>query len=151
MTATAAATGRQPGTPVFTHHTRGRWLEHWEPDNPEFWEAGGKRTARKNLAFSVFAENLGFSVWVIWGTVVTSMGAAGFPFLAGLGQGNPVAGGGAEVRAQDPPLRGGGQGRAEYAVRERGQRRGDLLRGQPALTLMQVDLRGERGQQHVDE
>ncbi|MBF6253459.1 MFS transporter [Nocardia farcinica] len=106
MTATAAATGRQPGTPVFTHHTRGRWLEHWEPDNPEFWEAGGKRTARKNLAFSVFAENLGFSVWVIWGTVVTSMGAAGFPFLAGLGQGNPVAVSNALLLTSTPTLVG---------------------------------------------
>ncbi|MFI1911536.1 MFS transporter [Nocardia sp. NPDC020380] len=41
--------------------------------------------------FSVFAENLGFSIWVIWGSVVTAMGAAGFGFLAGLGKGDPTA------------------------------------------------------------
>lgn len=78
-------------TPSFSYQRRGRWIDTWEPDDPEFWESGGARTARKNLAFSVFAENLGFSVWVIWGSVVTSMGAAGFGFLAGLGKGDPVA------------------------------------------------------------
>ncbi|MFE3002144.1 MFS transporter [Nocardia sp. NPDC059246] len=32
--------------------------------------------------FSVFAENLGFSVWVLWASVVTAMGSAGFAFLS---------------------------------------------------------------------
>ncbi len=76
---------------TFTYQSRGRWLDQWEPDNETFWENGGKQTARKNLAFSVFAENLGFSVWVLWASVVTAMGPAGFHFLDGLGKGNPVA------------------------------------------------------------
>ncbi|MEV0359559.1 nitrate/nitrite transporter [Nocardia sp. NPDC050697] len=103
MTAVAES-GTQ--TEPFTHQKRGRWLERWEPDNPRFWESGGKRTARKNLSFSVFAENLGFSVWVIWGTVVTSMGAAGFPFLAGLGKGDPVAVSNALLLTSTPTLVG---------------------------------------------
>ncbi|AYF72588.1 NarK/NasA family nitrate transporter [Nocardia yunnanensis] len=61
---------------------RGRWIDHWEPDNNEFWENGGKQTARKNLIFSVFSENLGFSIWVLWASVVTAMGSAGFAFLS---------------------------------------------------------------------
>ncbi|AHH16213.1 putative nitrite-nitrate transporter [Nocardia nova SH22a] len=81
MTATdAAVTGTS--TP-FEYRTRGRWLDHWEPDNETFWENGGKRTARKNLAFSVFSENLGFSIWVLWASVVTAMGSAGFHYLSG--------------------------------------------------------------------
>ncbi|MCP2289992.1 MFS transporter [Nocardia amikacinitolerans] len=104
MTATVAATGQQSES--FSHQKRGRWLDHWEPDNLKFWESGGKLTARKNLAFSVFAENLGFSVWVIWGTVVTSMGAAGFEFLAGLGKGNPVAVSNALLLTSTPTLVG---------------------------------------------
>ncbi|MFE7721063.1 MFS transporter [Nocardia rhizosphaerihabitans] len=86
-----AATGQETEAPSFEYQKKGRWLTQWNPDNPEFWEAGGKQTARKNLWFSVFAENLGFSIWVIWGSIVTAMGSAGFDFLAGLGKGNPTA------------------------------------------------------------
>lgn len=93
-------------TPSFTYQRRGRWIDTWEPDDPQFWESGGARTARKNLAFSVFAENLGFSVWVIWGSVVTSMGAAGFGFLAGLGKGDPVAVSNALLLTSTPTLVG---------------------------------------------
>ncbi|NEW25311.1 MFS transporter [Nocardia cyriacigeorgica] len=93
-------------TPSFSYQRRGRWIDSWEPDDPEFWESGGARTARKNLAFSVFAENLGFSVWVIWGSVVTSMGAAGFGFLAGLGKGDPVAVSNALLLTSTPTLVG---------------------------------------------
>ncbi|MDQ3600240.1 MAG: MFS transporter, partial [Actinomycetota bacterium] len=42
---------------------QGRWIEHWEPEDPAFWEATGKRVARRNLAFSIFTEHIGFSVW----------------------------------------------------------------------------------------
>ncbi|WP_181719173.1 MFS transporter [Nocardia gipuzkoensis] len=105
MTA-VAATGQQSQTATFEHQKRGRWLDHWDPDNPKFWASGGAKTARKNLIFSVFAENLGFSVWVIWGTVVTSMGAAGFDFLAGLGKGNPVAVSNALLLTSTPTLVG---------------------------------------------
>ncbi|MEU1984941.1 MFS transporter [Nocardia sp. NPDC019395] len=92
MTAIVDTGHQSPDTATsFTHQRRGRWIERWEPDNERFWESGADRTARKNLTFSVFAENLGFSIWVIWASVVTSMGAAGFSFLDGLGSGNPVA------------------------------------------------------------
>ncbi|WP_280437131.1 MFS transporter [Nocardia carnea] len=92
MTAIADTGSQTPDTaPTFTHRRRGRWIDRWEPDNERFWASGADRTARKNLVFSVFAENLGFSIWVLWASVVTSMGAAGFGFLEGLGSGNPVA------------------------------------------------------------
>ena len=42
-----------------------RWIEHWEPDDEEFWESGGKRIARRNLVLSMFAEHIGFCVWVL--------------------------------------------------------------------------------------
>src|SRR3546814_12623861 len=48
-------------------------LDHWEPENEVFWEAEGKTVARKNLAFSIFAENIGFSVWVLWTIVVINL------------------------------------------------------------------------------
>lgn len=60
-----------------------RWIEHWEPEKPEFWESTGKRVARKNLVFSILAENLGFSVWVLMSIVVVSLGSVGFNFSVG--------------------------------------------------------------------
>ena len=59
------------------------WIDHWEPEKPEFWESRGKRIARKNLVFSILAENLGFSVWVLMSIVVVSLGSVGFAFSVG--------------------------------------------------------------------
>jgi MFS transporter, NNP family, nitrate/nitrite transporter len=57
---------------------RGRWLDDWDPDDEAFWQAKGKRIARKNLALSIFAEHLGFSIWVLWTIVVINLANAGF-------------------------------------------------------------------------
>jgi MFS transporter, NNP family, nitrate/nitrite transporter len=57
--------------------SRGRWIDHWEPEDETFWERSGRRIARKNLAFSIFAEHLGFSVWVLWTIVVINLGNVG--------------------------------------------------------------------------
>ncbi|MFE3224698.1 MFS transporter [Nocardia sp. NPDC059228] len=88
---------------TFAFQRRGRWIDRWEPDNSEFWENGGKQTARKNLIFSVFAENLGFSVWVLWASVVTAMGSAGFAFLSAK---NPDAVNNALLLTSTPTLVG---------------------------------------------
>jgi NNP family nitrate/nitrite transporter-like MFS transporter len=59
--------------------SRGRWIDRWEPEDERFWEATGRRIARKNLAFSIFAEHIGFSIWVLWTIVVLNLGNAGYP------------------------------------------------------------------------
>jgi hypothetical protein len=56
---------------------RSRWIDQWEPENEQFWETTGQGIARKNLAFSIFAEHLGFSIWVLWAIVVINLGNAG--------------------------------------------------------------------------
>ena len=58
----------------------GRWIEHWEPEDPTFWEASGRRVARRNLAFSILAEHLGFSVWLLWSVSAALLAKAGFGF-----------------------------------------------------------------------
>ena len=73
-TAETAATSRAAGRAGLT---RGRWIEHWEPENEAFWEATGRRIARKNLVLSIFAEHLGFSIWVLWTIVVLNLGNIG--------------------------------------------------------------------------
>jgi NNP family nitrate/nitrite transporter-like MFS transporter len=57
--------------------TRGADITHWDPEDERFWETTGRRIARKNLVFSIFAEHLGFTIWVLWTIVVLNLGGAG--------------------------------------------------------------------------
>ncbi len=63
--------------------TSGRWIAHWEPEDPAFWARTGRRIARRNLVFSILAENLGFTVWSLMSIVVVSLGQVGFGFSVG--------------------------------------------------------------------
>ncbi len=55
-----------------------RWLAEWHPDDETFWEGKGKKIARRNLVFSIFAEHLGFTVWTLWSIVAAKMGSYEF-------------------------------------------------------------------------
>src|SRR5580698_10260691 len=57
-----------------------RWIDEWNPDDDAFWRGGGKRIARRNLVWSIFAEHLGFSVWLIWSVVATRLPKVGFQY-----------------------------------------------------------------------
>ncbi|MGC4088104.1 MAG: MFS transporter [Polyangiaceae bacterium] len=57
-----------------------RWIEDWRPEDPQFWNASGKRIAWRNLVWSILAENIGFSVWLVWSVVATRLTAAGFSY-----------------------------------------------------------------------
>ncbi|HUR84342.1 MAG TPA: nitrate/nitrite transporter [Solirubrobacteraceae bacterium] len=57
---------------------RGGWIDDWDPEDEAFWEHRGRKVAKKNLALSIFAENLGFSIWVLWTIVVINLANAGF-------------------------------------------------------------------------
>ena len=59
---------------------RGRWIDHWEPEDPEFWANGGNRVARRNLIWSILAEHIGFSVWMLWSVSAVYLAQAGFDF-----------------------------------------------------------------------
>jgi NNP family nitrate/nitrite transporter-like MFS transporter len=69
-----------PTTPVaaerprLTYGARGHWIDEWHPEDPIFWERGGSRIARRNLAFSILSEHIGFSVWSLWSVFVLFMG-----------------------------------------------------------------------------
>ncbi|MFE0388737.1 nitrate/nitrite transporter [Streptomyces bungoensis] len=52
----------------------GRWIERWDPEDERFWEETGRRTANRNLWFSVLSEHIGFSVWTLWSVLVLFMG-----------------------------------------------------------------------------
>jgi NNP family nitrate/nitrite transporter-like MFS transporter len=76
MSTTVERPASEPAAVTFSR--RGRWLDTWEPDSEAFWQSGGKKIARKNLMLSIFAEHLGFSIWVLWTIVVINLANAGF-------------------------------------------------------------------------
>jgi NNP family nitrate/nitrite transporter-like MFS transporter len=47
-----------------------RWIEDWRPEDDRFWKQTGSKVAARNLAFSIFAEHIGFSVWSLWSVFV---------------------------------------------------------------------------------
>src|SRR5258708_81469 len=57
-----------------------KWIDRWEPEDPVFWENGGRAVARRNLAWSILAENLGFSIWLVWSVTATKLPKVGFHF-----------------------------------------------------------------------
>jgi MFS transporter, NNP family, nitrate/nitrite transporter len=56
------------------------WISEWNPEDETFWNAKGKTIARRNLIWSIVAEHIGFSVWLIWSIVATKLPQAGFHY-----------------------------------------------------------------------
>src|SRR6266571_630673 len=56
------------------------WISDWDPENEKYWNSKGKAIARRNLIWSIVAEHLGFSIWLVWSIVATKLPQAGFPF-----------------------------------------------------------------------
>jgi NNP family nitrate/nitrite transporter-like MFS transporter len=60
--------------------SKSTWIGHWDPENKDFWEKSGRLIARRNLIWSILAENLGFSVWLIWSVTATKLPKIGFHY-----------------------------------------------------------------------
>jgi MFS transporter, NNP family, nitrate/nitrite transporter len=56
------------------------WISEWNPEDETFWNTKGKVIARRNLIWSIVAEHIGFSVWLIWSIVATKLPQAGFHY-----------------------------------------------------------------------
>jgi NNP family nitrate/nitrite transporter-like MFS transporter len=74
---------RDPLAPAALRFRRGRWIDGWNPEDPVQWEGMGRRIARRNLNWSIFAEFLGFVVWQLWSIVAVALPAAGFDLTTG--------------------------------------------------------------------
>ena len=55
-------------------------IRSWNPEDPAAWAGGQSRTAWRNLAVSVPALLVAFSVWMFWSILAVRMQDAGFPF-----------------------------------------------------------------------
>src|SRR6201989_3663824 len=56
------------------------WISEWNPEDTTFWESTGKFVAKRNLIWSIVAEHIGFSVWLICSIVATKLPPAGFTY-----------------------------------------------------------------------
>jgi NNP family nitrate/nitrite transporter-like MFS transporter len=56
------------------------WISDWNPEDETFWNSKGRFIARRNLIWSIIAEHIGFSVWLIWSIVATKLPQAGFHY-----------------------------------------------------------------------
>ncbi|UNM97132.1 MFS transporter [Ignatzschineria rhizosphaerae] len=59
-----------------------RTLDHWQPENSEFWATKGRQIARRNLWISVFALMLAFAIWQVWSVTVVKLPSIGFRYSA---------------------------------------------------------------------
>ena len=57
-----------------------RWIKTWNPEDPAFWASTGRRIARRNLIWSILAENIGFSIWLIWSVTAARLNSVGFKY-----------------------------------------------------------------------
>jgi NNP family nitrate/nitrite transporter-like MFS transporter len=79
MTTSTAGTTEAPVTHAGVPGP-GRWIDDFDPEDAAFWESSGRGIARRNLAWSIVAEHLGFSVWLLWSIVAVHLNDAGFAF-----------------------------------------------------------------------
>ncbi len=56
------------------------WIAEWNPEDERFWKTTGKAIAQRNLIWSIVAEHLGFSIWLIWSVVATKLPQVGFHY-----------------------------------------------------------------------
>ncbi|HLN38153.1 MAG TPA: MFS transporter, partial [Xanthobacteraceae bacterium] len=56
------------------------WISDWKPEDETFWKSKGKMIARRNLIWSIVAEHLAFSIWLVWSIVTTKLPQAGFHY-----------------------------------------------------------------------
>src|SRR5579871_528585 len=57
-----------------------RWITDWNPEDEGFWRRTGRNIARRNLLWSIVAENIGFSVWLIWSVTAPRLNKVGFHY-----------------------------------------------------------------------
>ena len=60
-----------------------RWISDWNPEDPVFWERTGKSICAAQLHLVDLAENIGFSVWLVWSITATRLPSARLSLLDG--------------------------------------------------------------------
>ncbi|RIH85513.1 MFS transporter [Calidithermus roseus] len=58
----------------------GTWLERWNPEDPQLWEAAGKAIAWRTLWITTYNLTLSFIVWFMVSAIVVKLPGVGFKF-----------------------------------------------------------------------
>jgi len=58
----------------------GTWLEKWEPENDDFWNQTGSKTAWKTLIITTLTLILSFASWFMMSVIVVKLPGLGFTF-----------------------------------------------------------------------
>ncbi|HVL38193.1 MAG TPA: nitrate/nitrite transporter [Fimbriimonadaceae bacterium] len=69
-------------TPIHRQDKAGTWLEQWEPENPEFYSAGGAKMAWRTLAVTTYCLFLAFATWFMVSAIVVKLSGIGFALSA---------------------------------------------------------------------
>ena len=56
-------------------------FSEWKPEDKTVRNATGKLVARCNLIWSIVAENVAFSVWLIWSIVASKLPEVGYRMI----------------------------------------------------------------------
>ncbi|MGY1836859.1 MFS transporter [Blastococcus sp. SYSU DS0510] len=71
-----------PAPPAATRRGS-RWIDDYDPEDPRFWGSPqGRPVARRNLVWSVLAENIGFSVWQMFSVATAVLASIGYGFTS---------------------------------------------------------------------
>ena len=55
-------------------------IEHWQPEDKDFWQKTGKKIATRNLWISIPALLLAFAIWQVWSVAVVNLPNIGFKY-----------------------------------------------------------------------
>ena len=55
-------------------------IQHWQPEDKDFWQKTGKKVATRNLWISIPALLLAFAVWQVWSVAVVNLPNIGFQY-----------------------------------------------------------------------
>ena len=55
-------------------------IEHWQPEDKNFWQQTGKKIATRNLWISIPALLLAFAIWQVWSVAVVNLPNIGFKY-----------------------------------------------------------------------
>lgn len=76
MSSTANAASPSP----LPSKTGSSWLSRWEPENEQFWQAEGSKTAWRTLIITTASLTLSFATWFVMSAVVVRLSGIGFKF-----------------------------------------------------------------------
>ncbi|TAK57771.1 MAG: NarK/NasA family nitrate transporter [Bacteroidetes bacterium] len=56
------------------------WLEHWDPENEQFWQERGKNVAWRTLWITTVSLTFSFATWFMMSAIVVKLPGIGFQF-----------------------------------------------------------------------